>query len=158
MTENPDWLRLIRHWVIGGVHYGYSFPFLMGARAKKNRLDKITQKDTQLLIDEIFFHPVSGNIIQVIFCPELYIPVFGIYRNEKDVPGIFFPNTIQPSVFVQQHLINTWGNSIEKVIDSILAESEKPIQEGLFSRTVDRKWAKFSDEENDRINRILEVV
>ncbi|MCJ7433278.1 MAG: hypothetical protein MUO77_07295 [Anaerolineales bacterium] len=43
MQELPEWLLLIEYWVTGGAHNGYTFPFLMGARAKQKGIEKVTQ-------------------------------------------------------------------------------------------------------------------
>ncbi len=157
MKELPDWLWLIENWVTGGAHNGYTFPFLMGARAKKKGITKVTQKDSRQLIDEIFNQPVSGYIVQIILCPDLGVPVFGLYREL--IQGKLFKSSITnlPSVFVRQDLVDEWGDSTETVISNILSESEKPIQESLFSRTFDRNWTQFSDIEIERINRLLKI-
>lgn len=157
MQELPEWLLLIKYWVAGGAHNGYTFPFLMGARAKQKGIEKVTQKDARQLINEIFNQPVSGYIVQIILCPDLGVPVFGLYREQ--IQGNLFKSLVTnlPSVFIRQDLLDKWGDSVESVISNILNESEKPIQEGLFSRTFDRKWTQFNDMEIERINRLLKI-
>jgi hypothetical protein len=157
MKESPEWLLLIKHWVKDGIHYGYTFPFLMGARAIQKGITKITPKDARQLIEEIFNPPVSGDVVQIILFPELGVPVFGLYK--EPIPGKQFKSSITglPSVFVRQDLLDKWGDSVEAVISNILNESEKPIQEGLFSRTLDKKWTPFSDMEIENINRLLDI-
>ena len=153
-TIFPDWLILIKHWVSGGGT-GYSLPFLVGARAKNRKLESVTENDARVLLDEIFNYPVKNFIIQVIICPNLGVPVFGILKEQ--IPGKLFKSTIKnlPSVYVRQDLITKWGNSTDDVINGMVSDSKQPIEHNLFSRTFMQTWAPFSEEEIGRINRLL---
>lgn len=151
----PDWFVLIGHWVSRGGN-GYSLPFLVGARARNKGDTNVSDEDARILLDEIFNHPVKNHVVQIILCPNLGVPVFGLSREK--IQGKLFHSTItnEPSVFVRQDLINTWGESADEVLNGILREAKQPIQEGMFSRNFNHTWSDFSEIELQRINRLLE--
>jgi len=155
MNNNwPEWFVLIKYWASWGGT-GYTLPFLVGARARWRKMINVTEDDARVLLDEIFNHPIKNFIIQIILCPNLGVPVFGLYK--ETIPGKLFKSTITdlPSVFVRQDLIYKWGSSVEDVFNGILDEVKQPIQEGLFSRTLSKTWTPFSKEELERIDRLL---
>ncbi len=153
--KTPDWFVLIEHWVSRGGN-GYSLPFLVGARARRRGDTDVSEEDARTLLDEIFNNPVKNQVVQIILCPNLGVPVFGLSREK--IQGKLFHSTItnEPSVFVRQDLLNTWGESVDEVLNGILSEAKQPIQEGKFSRNFNHTWTPFSEIELQRIDRLLE--
>ena len=150
----PDWFVLIEHWVSRGGN-GYSLPFLVGARARHRGVTNVTEEDARALLDEIFNIPVENQVVQIILCTDLGVPVFGL--SKEKLQGKLFHSAISdaPSVFVRQDLLNTWGESVDEVFNGILSEFRQPIQEALFSRDFDHTWTPFSEIELERIDRLL---
>jgi hypothetical protein len=150
----PDWFVLIEHWVSRGGN-GYSVPFLVGARAKHRGITNVTEEYASTLLDEIFNSPIQNQVVQIILCPDLGVPVFGLSREE--IHGKLFHSAItnHPSVFVRQDLLNEWGESTDEVFKGILSESRQPIQDSMFSRDFDHTWGRFSETELVRIDRLL---
>ncbi|MFZ5858428.1 MAG: hypothetical protein ACOYZ6_16505 [Chloroflexota bacterium] len=149
-----DWFILIEHWVTRGGN-GYSLPFLVGATARHRGIVNITEDYAIALLGEIFNYPVNKHVVQIILCPNLGVPVFGLSRHE--IQGKLFHSLVnnEPSVFIRQDLLNEWGKSRDEVINGIFDGAKKPIQDGLFSRTFDHTWALFSETEIERIDRLL---
>ncbi len=153
-TNLPDWFVLIEHWVTRGGN-GYSLPFLVGARARRNSISNVTEEYTRALLSEIFNNPVKNHVVQIILCANLGVPVFGLSREK--IQGKLFHSEITnaPSVFVRQDLLDTWGNSAKEVFNGILGEVKQPIQEGLFSRNFNHTWTPFGETEIEKIDRLL---
>ena len=154
-NNQSDWFVLIEHWVAGGSHNGYTLPFLVGARARKRGTTNVTEQYARALLSEIFNSPIKNHIIQIILCPDLGVPVFGLYREEIKGKPFYSALTSAQSVFVRHDLLNKWGDTTQEVFKGILSEAKQPIQEGLFSRTFNQTWTHFSEMELERIDRLL---
>ena len=63
-------------------------------------------------------------------------------------------HTQQPSVVVRQDIVTRWGNSADQLMAALLEYSRAPIAAANFSR-MDRSWHPFSEDERDRIERLL---
>lgn len=154
MNNRPDWQILIRHWTRGsGI--GYTLPFLVGARALTRGTSRATVDDARILLDEMFHPQAHSDVLQVVWCPNLDAPVFGL--NKESIPGetITSAHSGAPSVIVRSDILRHWGPSVEEVIAGIIAHSQEALESGRFSRTWDQKWELFSDTEVSRIRNLL---
>lgn len=150
----PAWFVLIEHWVTRGST-GYTFPFLVGARALCQGRKTATRDEAFILMNEILNQPVTGHVVELTWCADLDAPVFGLSREQ--IPGQFFNSTVtnKPSIFIRQDILTKWGTSDDNLISNLMDDSEKPITEGHFSRS-GKSWTPFTQSEIFRIMNLLQ--
>ncbi len=153
--RRPDWLTVIRNWVLRGGT-GYTLPFLVGARVIRDGRTEASLDDAIAILDEMFHPQTPSDTLQLTWCPQLDAPVFGLNREQIDGVTIRSIHTQERSVVVRQDIVTRWGNSADKLVGALLDYSRAPIVAGNFSR-MDRSWHPFSEEERQRIERLLQA-
>jgi hypothetical protein len=156
MDQRPDWLLLIQHWVRGGGT-GYSVPFLVGARALSRGFDSASLNCARELLEEMLNPMGRHPTLELTWCRNLDVPVFGISR--ESIPGVTLASehTGAPSVIVRSDIRELWGDTRHSIMAGLIDHAAVPIAAGHFSRTWDQSWTPFADEEKSRITNILSM-
>jgi hypothetical protein len=152
--KNPDWFVLIEHWVSLGGN-GYSLPFLVGARASIKG-EKPTLNCAHSLLEEIFTNSMVEKRILITFCPNLGIPIFGLYRKRDigEIEGHWCEQVfIRTDVF--EHLNISDSANMAEITGCLLEYGKEPIRKELYSRR-GQNWVKFTNQEVERIHNLLQ--
>lgn len=157
MANNvPDWLILIRHWT-GRKNVGYALPFLAGARAMAFAREPTSLADCAEILDEIVNPPDEWELLQLVWCPNLEVPVIGL--NKVRIPGLTLSGerTRRPSFIVQEAIAARHDHDFARIRAEVLTLCEEPIRIGLLSRTWNKTWAAYSPDEVRRIRTLLDI-
>jgi hypothetical protein len=96
-------------------------------------------------------------MLELTWCGNLDAPVFGISRESIGGVTLVSKRNGIPSVRVRSDIQNLWGDTGESIIAGLLDHAAVPLAASHFSRTWDRRWTHFTDDEKIRISNILGI-
>lgn len=131
--KHPFWITLLEEWCTKRGRSGLTLPFLVGATAIHNgsTLDPTFARD---IIDCIIANDEKDTYFRIARCPQVKVPVIGIHH---------YP----PESGYHLHLDDTWGRSEEAKLQEYVADAQRLIARGYFSRVPNGhgyRWSEFT--------------
>src|SRR5439155_9624169 len=114
---NPFWFRLTLAWSSGRT--GLTLPFIAGADAISRGLPPVSG-NAERILSEICSHNIPNHLIWIHICPDLRVPVIGVYPSVK--PGI------------QIDLEEKFGKTQKEKLRLLAEDAQAMINAGKFSR------------------------
>lgn len=152
--KNPDWFVLIEQWIPEkmGV-FGITLPFLVGALAYKNDINKPDIVEVKKVLSEICNKPIDGYVIEVADCDDINAPVLRArrcdspFRIDRKI-AITHPSGEGQSLVFGSGLSTHWQSTDAKIlVDRLAEDAAQHTEKGQYSRR--RNPVDFSFEYGD---------
>jgi hypothetical protein len=139
--SSPFWFQLIKEWKTKKMgYYGISFPFLIGAIAKKFG-SNVNKEFIESVFQEIINNPTQGYYCEVRWCGNIDEPVVSVesnsYIKKKSIQAQFTNNFGEISLAFTSDLMSLFTlncKTKEECLDKLITKTLEKAENNFFSK------------------------
>jgi len=161
------WFKLLFNWK-NNRGTALTFPYLVGAYAKRQEEDVASVEDARRILDEMVDGAGTDYVVYIRPCPdkdqamcELLGPDEVQLRRTPGSVAIVSPRTQQTTVLIGPEAAKPWGNDAEAVLSGLIEQVTPLITLGTFSWVSDghrHAWGAYEPQELEFIDAVIRMA